>query len=203
MELLETRRPPGAFEQAASALLRRRGVRIGGVVAVAAVAGIGLATGIGAEDPTAATQPARAAPALPDGPHEVGPPPWVIGPDAPTEGLGWKLLGSPRVDSRTSGYVVRFMAVNTWSQARKPSNLQLSGRYLRRPSLRFSAVCTGFDNDATGALRPIRTVVQPDEEFLLRCVDTMDYSGRRPELLLSSLDLEAMPCEDEGRGGPV
>ena len=192
MELLETD-PPGSFERYATAALQRRGVRAAGFVAVALLVGVGVVTGLSEEEPAPAAQ-AQPASASQRDPDSYEPPPWVT-----SEEVGWQVLGRPKVSLRSPVYVVKIVAVNRTSEARKPQNLRAVGRFVGFPGFKFSAACTGFDDDAAGNLRPIRSVVQPGEKFLLRCTDAMEYSNNRPDLAPGSIRIQAVPCEHEGR----
>ena len=198
MELLETNRPPGAFERAASALLRRRGVRVAGVVALGLVAGLAIAVGPTTEEPPKAPEDtAEAADRSLRDPDSYRPPPWVLSADA-----GWQVIGRPKVNLESPVYVVTFRAANRSSGPRRPTDLRAVGRFEGRPGFLFTAACNG-SGQAADELRPLTTGAQPGEKILVRCTDAMEYSGNRPDLLPRSLRILSVPQANEGSGPTI
>ena len=194
VELLDTNAPAGAFERFATAALRRRGVRIAGAVATALLVGAGAAAGLDQEEPTVVAQPEDAPTAAPRDPDSYEPPPWLTARE-----IGWAVLGRPEVDPESPVYVVTVRAVNRSLEPGRPQELRAVGRFEGRPGFRFSATCRGFNRDAAGVPRPVRSAVEPGERVLLRCTDTMEYAGNRPELDLRSIRIQGIQCGDEGR----
>lgn len=195
VELLEPD-PPGVLERFATAVGQRRGARAAAALAVGAVVAVGVVVGLTDEAPDPSAQAAAedvpaAAPLIDDA--DRVPPPWV------TSGRsGWDVLAKPRVNLRSPVYVVTFAAVNRTGEAQTADGLRAVGRFVGRPGFRFSATCTGFDKDSTGALRPVRSAVEPGEKILVRCTDKMEYSGNRPRLVRASLEVQGVPCESGG-----
>ena len=188
VELLEDR-PPGTLEQALSALLRYRWVRVAGVAAIALVVAVGFWSELSGDDsaPSAGADPDNAADPAPLDLGEYIPPPWA------TAGFGgWEVLGRPAVNPESPVYVVTFRAVNRSDVAQNPRNLRVVGTFAGDPGFAFLAMCTGFDNDAAGELRPVRSMVESGTQIEVRCADTMEYSGNRPELDRRSLEVQAL-----------
>ncbi|CAA9397645.1 MAG: hypothetical protein AVDCRST_MAG47-3218 [uncultured Nocardioidaceae bacterium] len=201
MELLETNDDPGAFERFTTAAWQRLGVRIAVGVAVALAAGVGIWTTIAGDDASPAASPAGAeslpAPATtPRDPDYYEPPPWVV-----SREIDWEVLGRLKVDLESPVYVVTFTAVNRSDETRRP-NLKAVGRFVDDPGFRFTATCTGFDNPETEELRPLLTGVGPGEQVEVRCIDTMEYSGNRPDLDPRTLQIQGLPYDGVG-GGPT
>lgn len=198
MELLETNSEPGAFERFTTAALQHRWVKVAGVVAVVLAAGVGTWAGLTDDDPDDRASRPEAAPAAPAprDPSRYEPPPWVTSSD-----VDWEVLGPLEVNLESPVYVVRFAAVNRSSEARRPT-LKAVGLFLGRPGFRFTASCTGFDQEEFGELRPLMGAVRPDERVLMRCTDTMEYSGDRPELDPTTLRIQGLP-DDGGGSGPT
>ena len=203
MELLETNDAPGAFERFATAAWERPAVRIAGGVAVALAIGVGIWTGIAGDDagslpaasPAGAESPEPPA-TTPRDPDYYEPPPWVI-----SREIDWEVLGRLKVNVESPVYVVTFTAVNRSNETRRP-NLKAVGRFVDDPGFRFTATCTGFDNHETEDLRPLLTGVGPGEQIRVRCIDTMEYSGNRPELDPRTLQIQGLPYDGAG-GGPT
>lgn len=182
-----------------TAVWQRRGARLATALVVVVAAGVGLTIAL-ADGPSEPTAPA-ATEELPAAEERTSaervPPPWVWSGEQE-----WQAVGRFRFDPRSPVHVVTFRAANRTGEARSPDRLRVVGEFAGQPRFRFSAPCTGFDHDAAGRLRPVRSMVEPGEEIVVRCTDAMEYSGNRPRLLRSSLAAETSYCRRADAGRP-
>ena len=193
MEVLDTERPPGAFQQWATRVLRRRLVR----ASVAIVAALSL-VGVWATLPR--DQPASRADAVAGGetPPGLRPPP-ARGRESAT---GTWQVDDLAVRTGHHGHTVTFTATNRGGETQDPRDLEVTGTFVDRPGLAYAGSCAAAEPAGDG-YRTIRGVIDPGDKVLVRCKDVTRYGGRTAWIDPSSVTVRRIPCESEGSPLPM
>lgn len=178
MEVLDTEPAPSALRVWTEAQLARRGVRSGLAVTAALLIGVALAVVPGERREPAlssdGTAPARAD-QHPESPTDRAP---STGP--------WRVADDLAVFSGPRGHVVTFSAWNGGPAPEDPAGLEVTGGFVDRDDLEYTARCDGVDLDARGGPR-FHGLVVPGYKVFVRCRDVTRYAGEVAWIDLNSI----------------
>ncbi len=191
VEVLDTERPPGAFEQWLASAFRRREARIG-AAALVAIALIGVWVTLPGEEPEAtAEQETVAGDSAPPG---LRPPP-ARGREFPTG--DWRVTTDTIViRSGPIGPTVSFIATNKGTEKRDPTQLEVTAGFVDRPGSTFRAGCSGVE-PVPGKFRPLSDPVKPQDSVHVRCQSSTRHHPQTPTIDFATIEVRLIPCESE------
>ena len=196
VEVLDTGRPPGAWQRWMSSTLRRPAARAAMAVAVAPVLA-GVWTTLPGEEPTTA---ADAEPAV--GGHDA---PGLRPPPArgrePSTG-DWRIAEDLAVRSGPRGHTVTFTATNRGAEPQDPRDLEVTAEFIDQPGLTYRATCASAKRTDRGD-RTVRRTVAPGRSVPVRCTDVTGYGGTTGWIDPGSITVRRIPCESEASSLPM
>ena len=188
MEVLDADRPPSAFARRVESLLDHRGAKGAAGVGVAVLLLGGWSLLAPDEAPEVAQQGAD--------PADMGwgpmPPPAPESEERPARAGPWRIVDELTISASKQGRLITFTAVNGADIPRDPRALQVEAGYPGGLASSYAFGCVGGERTARGFER-LDGPVQPGEEVVVRCPDTVRLNGQPARLPPEELNVVLQP----------